>query len=761
MSLLSTLFICLSTVLWAQEEVQPDSTVDTARDSLEALFVVPSLDSVLVLHSDSLLTPLEGRARILRDDYGIPHIYGQTDADVAFGFGFAQAEDHLIEMLLCYRMAKGQAAEILGPDFVESDFKSLLWRIDHVAGEQYGSIPESTRTLIGSFVDGVNHYIDIHRRTLPSWVRPIRGTDIVSSSKWIALLFAEESGRSELASKGIEAPLSGRAASNQIVVGPERTLSSLGLAISDLHLPWKLPLRLYEAHLKSQEGLNVSGATFYGWPVILTGHNERLSWSFTSNDADIFDLYEEKLDDANSKRYLFEREKQRLSVRREKIRVNSGVGVVEVERELQYSHHGPIYKVVDNWAYAAKTSVYDIVDVIGQLYGMNRAQDLKTFRLALARLEVPLFNVTYGDTEGNIYYVFLSRTPIRAEKFDWRSPVPGWTKETDWGGILPFSQLPQVMNPSAGFLQNCNTPPDAVTISSTLDRSTFPSYLGWGTMNDRGRRALTWLASHPAVSVQQGIALTREGYLLAAEERKGLILRGYNRNWQELYDPESQLALAISVLRNWDNRASVDSRATVLFATWQTRFNRLYDQLSDMQRQELNVLERLALEALQGAVAYLAATYGQVDVEWGDVHQIVRGDSTFSVGGAPPGAQALHQVWSSVQEDGTYQIEGGSAFTSVVELSTPPRAWTALPYGNSENPASPHFSDQADLQSQNRLKRTWMADEEVLDRVTGITTVPFDGEALELEKLRAWWKYRKGLTPVDSAEPDSTMSDSL
>jgi len=238
-------------------------------------------------------------------------------------------------------------------------------------------------------------------------------------------------------------------------------------------------------------------------------------------------------------------------------------------------------------------------------------------------------------------------------------------------------------------------------------------------------------------------------------------LRGYNRNWQELYDPESQLALAISVLRNWDNRASVDSRATVLFATWQTRFNRLYDQLSDMQRQELNVLERLALEALQGAVAYLAATYGQVDVEWGDVHQIVRGDSTFSVGGAPPGAQALHQVWSSVQEDGTYQIEGGSAFTSVVELSTPPRAWTALPYGNSENPASPHFSDQADLQSQNRLKRTWMADEEVLDRVTGITTVPFDGEALELEKLRAWWKYRKGLTPVDSAEPDSTMSDSL
>ena len=408
--------LCLCTAMGAQAEALQDMSTMTARDSLEALPAQPVLDSLIVFLGDSLLLPPPGNSRILRDRFGIPHIYGATDADVAFGLGYAQAQDHLIPMLLSYRMAKGEAAEILGPELIESDFKSLLWRIDHKAGEQYGSIPESTRTLIAGFVDGVNHYIDIHRQTLPSWVRKIRGTDIVASSRWLVLLFAEESGRSELASKGMAPTFLGRSGSNQIVIAPERTMAGSGIAVSDMHLPWRIPFQLYEAHLKSREGLNVSGATFFGWPVIVTGHNERISWSFTSNGADIFDLYEEKLDAANPKRYVFEREKQRISSRRVKIRVRSELGVEEVVRELQYSHHGPIYKVIDNWAYAARTTADDITDMIGQLYEMNRATDLRTFRAALARLEVPVFNVTYADVEGNIYYVFLSRTPIRAEK---------------------------------------------------------------------------------------------------------------------------------------------------------------------------------------------------------------------------------------------------------------------------------------------------------------------------------------------------------
>lgn len=749
--------MCFCAMAFGQETALEDSVAMTAQDSLEALLREPEIDSVIVLHGDSLLVVEEGSARILRDQYGIPHIYGATDVDVAFGFGYAQAQDHLTDMLLSYRMAKGEAAEILGESSIESDFKSRLWRIDHVAGEQYGTIPESTRDLIGGFVDGVNHYIDIHRQTLPSWVEPIRGTDVVALTRWFVFLFAEVSGRPELSSKGITPTLDGSFASNQFVVAPERSLGKAPIAAMDLHLPWQLPFRMYEAHLKSREGLDVSGATFFGWPVILTGHNGRMAWSFTANDADVFDLYEEKLDPANPRRYVFEREKQRISVRREKIRVRSDVGVREVEREFAYSHHGPIYKVVDNWAYAAKTSADDVTDVVGQLYQMNRASDLRAFRLALARLEIPLFNVTYADVDGNVYYVFLSRTPIRAEKFDWRSPVPGWTKETDWGGILPFSQLPQVLNPDAGFLQNANTPPDAVTTGAGIDRTKFPSYLGWGHMNDRGRRTLTWLASRPVVSVDDVVRLTRDEYLLAAEELTGFILRAYNRNWPELYDPESQLARAISVLRDWDHRASVDSRAVVLFAAWKTRFDALYAQLAVPQRQDLKVLERLALEAFQGAVAYLTTTFGRVDVRWGDVHRIERGSVTVPVGGAPPGTEAIHQMWSVEQPDGSYRIVGGPAYTAVVTLSDPPVVWSALPFGNSEDTTSAHYADQAFLQTENRLKRNWVTDEDVIANVTRIVSVPFRDEDLELERLRAWWRYRRLISPVI----DTTAVDSI
>jgi len=729
----------------------------SAQDSLAAVLAEPVVDSVIVSHGDSLFLPGDGRARIIRDRYGIPHIYGETDVDVSFGFGFAQAEDHLIPMLLSFRMAKGEAAEILGQQLIESDFKSRLWRVGHLAGEQYGAILESTRDRIGGFVDGVNYYIDIHRQTLPSWVRPIRGTDVVASARWLTLLFAEASGTSELRSKGIAPTLGSVAASNQMLVAPQRTLSQMALSISDVHLPWHVPFRMYEAHLKSQEGLNVSGATFFGWPALVLGHNERVTWSFTTNDADIFDLYEEKLDPANPKRYVFEREKQRILTRRERIKVRGRIGVEEVERELQYSHHGPIYKVIDNWAYAARTSADDVTDLIGQLFEMNKATDLRSFRAALSRLQLPMFNAMYSDVDGNTYYVFLSRTPIRAEKFDWRNVVPGWTKETDWGGVLPFSQLPQVINPSSGFLQNCNTPPDAVTPSSSLERSNFPGYLGWGTMNDRGRRTLTWLSSRSTVSLEDALALVKDEYLLEAEEWKALIFRAYNRSWQELYDPDFNVAQAVSLLRDWDDRATVDSRAVVLFTTWKTRYEGLWAQLPQEQQQDIRVLERLALEALQGSVAYLVSTFGRVDVRWGEVHQVARGDRQYSVGGSPPGMEALHRLWSQLQPDGTYRIFGGSAFTSVTEMSIPPTVYTALPFGNSEDSRSPHYADQAELQTENRLKRTWIVDEDVVSNATRIKTVPFEEEALEKERLRAWWRQRSLLAPAVEQEPADSV----
>ena len=734
---------------WASagaQETSPDSvSAQSEADSLAVLLAEVPLDSILAQLGDSLFTPSAGRARIVRDAYGVPHIYGETDADVAFGFGYAQAEDHLIPMLLNFREAKGQLSEIMGETYLENDCKALLWRIASVAGERYGDIPEPTRRLIEAFVAGINHYIGAYQPVLPDWVEPVRETDVVAFSRWIMFSFSEGTGSRELRQKGIEAGTAARSASNQWVVGPSRSATGSTMFVMDSHLPWRPPLLWYEAHLVSREGLDVAGATFFGFPVIVMGHNNRIAWSMTVNATDVFDLYEEKLDPANPKRYLYEEEKRRMSSRRVKIKVRRGKGVFEVEREMLYTHHGPVYKTMENWAYAAKTSMQDLVNVTGQLYAMNRAQDLQTFQQAMAMMELPMFNVMYGDADGNTFYVFNARCPVRSDKFDWRSVVPGWTSETEWQGVLPFSQLPQVTNPESGFMQNCNIAAHLVTTNSGIDPEAFPAYLGRGGFNDRGQRALNWLFSHDNVTVDDMLRLAKDNYLISAEEQKGIVLRAYNRTWHGIYDPDGHVATAVDLLRSWDNHATVDSRATALFAVWKSRFDSLLKQISGDQQRDVLVLEKLALESLRATVEFMMGTYGRLDVPWGEIHVIERGDGRFPVSGSPPGTTALHKTGGKLGADGLVRVTGGSSFTMVVALTQPTKAWSALPYGNSADPYSRHYTDQAELQGRDALKPAWFGENEVYANMEAVLTVPLQPEETERTGLRALWKQRERL----------------
>ncbi len=733
--LVGAMLVC--TVRTGAVETDPPSTF---QDSVDILLADIPLESLMAKYGDSLYRPPEGRARILRDRYGVPHIYGQRDVDVAFGFGYAQAQDHLVSMLLNYRAAAGTASEVLGPGHLESDARALLWRIRSVAVERYGALPPETRDLIGAFADGVNHYIDVYRKGLPDWVAHVGGTDVVALSRWLVMLFAEQTGRPELAQKGLMPFLRTEATANMWVVGGSRTDEGNPVFVMDLHLPWQAPFRTYEAHLESREGLSVGGATFFGLPVILVGHNRHIAWSLAVNEADIFDLYELKLDPANRKRYVYEKEKRRMATHRVRIRVKEPQGIREVEREMLYSHHGPIYKAVEGWAYAGRCSAEEVVNTIGQFYMINRAVDLEAFQGALRMLELPMFHVIYGDVEGRLLYVFNARSPVRAEEFDWKSPVPGWVPDTAWRGVKGYEELPRIVNPEADFLQNCNVAPEFVTTGSGLLPMDFAPYLGWGGYNDRGQRLMTWLSTNQTASVHQLKELARDTYLIAAEETKGFVLRAYNRTWHEIYDPDGRVARAVELLRGWDNRASVASRATLLFSIWKSRFGLLLAGVLPEQLGHVPVLEKLALEALRMAVEHMMATYGRLDVPWGEVHVIERGERLFPVGGSPPRIQALHTTWSMPDEDGRFRVRGGSAYTMVVELADSVRSWSLQALGNSEDPESAHFHDQAAMQAAGELKRFQFNTEEINTDLQSVVTVPLEQAEVDRERFRVRWK---------------------
>lgn len=762
MRLVGVVFACMVLQVHAQEETLG---VPSATDSIDALLAKVPVEVTVEALGDSLFLVPESKARIFRDAYGVPHIYGQTDLDTAFGFGYAQAQDHLLEMLYNFRQAKGRLSEIKGKAYIDLDHRALLWRIHSVAGSRYGDLPESTRSYIEAFANGINHYMTVHKRVLPHWVEEVRGVDVVALGRWLMFLFAEQTGLPELQQKGLTSTLPPLPGSNQWVVGPTRSATGKPIFVMDAQLPYHAPFQMYEAHLISDEGLGVYGATYYGLPVIFVGHNEQIAWSLTRNDIDIFDVYEERLDPANNRRYFYEDEKKRMTSREVKIKVrgDAGEGVYEVARELLYTEHGPVYKTIDQWAYACRTSMEDLVDLVGQMRAMNKAFDTHEFRQSLARLELPLFNVMVADVLGDVQYVFNGRVPGRSEEFNWRTAVPGWTAETQWQNILTFSQLPKLENPASGFLQNSNVAPDLVTVESGLDPQDYPPYLGWGGFNHRGQRVLNYLLTHRGITVADMQALVRDNYLIDAEELKGLILRAYNRTWSTVFDPDGHVGMAIHLLRSWDNRMDRNSQSAVLFLLWKLRFDELVTQLPESQQRDFLAQEKLAFSALRSVVAAMMSTYGRLDVAWQDVHQLARGDQRIALSGATLGVSAVHQTWADKTADGQFNITGGPAFTMVVSLTEPVQSWSVLAFGNSEDPDSPHFFDQARLQGQDQLKPVVVQEQALISDLRSVVTVPFDEDQLEIESLRAFWakKRRLGILtsePASNAVMDSTQT---
>lgn len=757
--LLVVVLLGMSFSVRAQEEM---AQVVSAQDSIDALLTEVPVEVVAAELGDSLFLVPERKARIFRDAFGVPHIYGQTDMDTAFGFGYAQAQDHLLDMVLNFRQARGRLAEVQGKDHINSDYRALLWRIHSVAGNRYGELPESTRKYIEAFVDGINHYIEVHRRVLPSWVEDVRPVDVVALGRWLMFLFAEQTGAPEFAQKGLEATMPPLPGSNQWVVGPSRSATGKPIFVMDVQMPYHAPFQMYEAHLISNEGLGVYGTTFYGLPVIFMGHNEQVAWSMTTNEIDVFDVYEERIDPANNRRYFYEDEKQRMTSRQVRIKVRGepGEGVYEVERELLYTEHGPVYKTIDQWAYACRTSMEDLVDLVGQLRAMNKAIDGGEFRQALARLELPVFHVMVADVLGDMYYVFNGRVPGRSEAFDWQNAVPGWTAETQWQNILTFSQLPKLENPASGFMLNCNVAPDLVTIESGIRQNQYPPYLGWGGFNHRGQRVLNYLHTHQQISVNDLQKLVRDNYLIDAEELKGLILRAYNRTWHTIFDPDGQVGMAIRLLRDWDNRMDRDSRGALLFLMWKQRYDELVTQLPESKNRDFLAQEKLAFEALRSAVASMMGTYGRLDVAWEDVHQIQRGDLTFPLSGGSQSVTALHQTWTKPTPDGFFKVTGGSAYVMVVSLEQPIRSWGALAFGASEDPESPHFADQAKLQSEDKLKQVVLREGVLQTQLEHILTVPFDDAEKERESLKAFWAKKRQagalVVPVEGVPEDSS-----
>jgi penicillin amidase len=687
--------------------------------------------------------PLVSRVTIYRDTYGVPHIVGETVEATFFGYGLAQAEDHLERMMLQYRDAQGRRAEVLGREALcenclhftpyeyrwSGDYLQRLLRTKETVLERKQRIDPAVYRILDAFARGLNYYIQQHRQGIPDWIDGVTAEDIeaLERSQYFRFYSIHDALSKLDGNTTAEVPHLG---SNHWAVEPAKSANGRIIHVEDVHMPWMNRFQLYEAHLITPGQLNAGGVSWFGSPFFLDGFNDKITWSGTYNEPNIADVYVEAINPENHLEYRYEGQWRPVRVEHETFKVKGPRGMETVDLALCYTHHGPIVKFdpARHRAYAVKLPNYRGVNYSTGLYGLMKARNLEEFKAAVARQLIPRWNLLFTDAK-NIFSVYNGTVAQRNRDYNWSKPVPGWTIETEWRPYLPFERCPQILNPKSGFLQDCNNPPWVGTRDSGLKPLDPEPYFlkqpprqnaGEEVLNTRGERLTRVLAQDKKFTLEEMIQLGFDTYIVPAEVIVPLLLNGIAASQSALDDP--RVGRAVEALRRWDLCSRADSCAFTYLYFWGKCYKELYsdakfERFKAYDRKRIDVHsrreQRMALTALTTALDLMQARFGKTEVLWGDINVVARG-GTFPLGGADNMYEPLHLDGGDEQPDGQIQCKDGWGHLMIVMEGQPKQVWSLLPFGQSEDPASPHYNDQAKLHSQGRVKRFWITPEEIL-----------------------------------------------
>ena len=674
---------------------------------------------------------------IYRDIWGVPHVVGTTDESAMFGAAYARAEDQLPEDEPFFLDALGRRAELDGEEEFDADRLVRAYRIPDLARAEYETAPPKIRAMAEAYADGVNYFLlrnpgvrwHVLDRFEPWYVFAFYRLD---AGPWLA-------GPDERVA--FRAPAGPSNGSNAWAVGPSRTASGHAMLFSNTHMRFNVP---YEFHVTSDEGLNASGITGYamvGLPFV--GRNERIGWTVTVNYPDVVDVYRLTFDDPDDPlAYRYGDGYRRAEEWAETIRVRTENGVDERPVTFRRSHHGPVFEVAPGEHYAIRRANQDGGSLFPLYYAIAKARNLDEFKAAFELGRLVYHNFVYADVDGNIFYLYGGAHPRKDPRFDWERPVDGSDPATEWQGTLSVAETPQIANPASGWLQNANaTPFHASAPGDNPDPSAYPPYLvreagprtrrplidGDGN-GARARQSRRLLAAESAITFDRWTTLATDNYFLAADEE----LPGLFAEWTRLAaaDPPRARALdePLRLLRAWDRRGAAHSVATTLFVRWREEALAAADEDDAAAGgagggRDADWPRSAALEA---AIADLTARHGTWRTSWGDINRHQRplfreGRSYEDDAPSLPLPAADADVVGSILTASSERPPGarrryatfGNTYVAVMEFSTPIRARTVVPYGQSGDPASPHFFDQAPLFVAGRFKPSWFTMEEI------------------------------------------------
>ncbi len=670
------------------------------------------------------------RVTIMRDKWGIPHVFGKTDADAVFGLMYAQAEDDFNRVELNYINAMGRLAEVEGEKEVWRDLRMKMYIQPADMRAKYAASPAWLQELMKAFADGLNYYLHTHPEVKPKL--------ITRFEPWMALSFSEGSIGGDIESidlkelerfygKNVEVAMAARdkgfdaepRGSNGFAIAPK--LSSTGNALLLINPHTSFYFRP-EVHMVSEQGLNAYGAVTWGQFFIYQGFNDKTGWMHTSGGGDVIDEYLETVSERGGKFFYKYGDRER-PVRAVPVTLpyKTPSGAMASKTVTAYfTHHGPIVRAQDGKWVAVKM-MDEPLKALTQSYSRTKARDYNAFYKAMELRTNSSNNTVYADAKGNIAYFHGNFIPKRDPKFDWSRPVDGSTPATEWQGLHAIKDTITLFNPASGYISNTNNWPFSASGASSPKREAWPDYMWSLPENARGRHAERVLKDAKGLTLDSLIAAAYDSHLTAFEPLLPQLLNDYEA--LPASDPrKAALAEQVAALRGWDLRYGVASVPTSLAIYWgqdmvaknAPRARAQGTPVVDFITDSLNAEERLA--SLQRASDKLTADFGTWKTPWGEINRFQRisGDIDQQYDDSKPSWPVgfASANWGSLASFGmvakqkTKRIYGdrGNSFVAVVEFGPKVRAKSILAGGNSNNPASKHFADQAEMYSRGEFK---------------------------------------------------------
>ncbi|HOZ98541.1 MAG TPA: penicillin acylase family protein [Niabella sp.] len=686
---------------------------------------------------------------IIRDNYGIPHIYGKTDADAVFGLLYAQCEDDFKRVEMNYIEKLGRMSEVKGESSLQDDLYIKLIIDSAEAVADYKKSPIWLQKLLNAYADGINYYLYKHPEVKPALLTRFK--------PWYQLLWTDGSigaiSTGDITENDVKKFYLGDTApavaktkdyfeeqvtgSNGFAIAPSKTASGNAILYINPHVTFYFRP---EVQVVSEEGLNAYGAVTWGQFFVYQGFNQYCGWMHTSGNMDVADMYNEKIVKKNDKLF-YEYNKALKPVTQKIITLRYKKDDILHTKAITtyYTHHGPIM-ANRNGQWISVRGYNRSLTSLMQSFLRTKTKGLEDYKKNMAMLANTSNNTVFADNKGNIAYWHGNYMPRRDKKLNWSNAVDGTTSATEWKGLHPVNETVHVYNPATGWIQNCNSTPFTVSGSSSPKKENYPAYMAPDGENFRGINAARVLDKEDKFTIEKTIAAGYDQKLSAMEVLIPALVSSFEKNISATDSLYQTLAAPIQVLKNWNYYSSENSVATTLAIEWAqkltTSIQRVYidegwdDQVTLVKKFAATASPQELLPPLAAVLKELTNKFGKWEVAWGEVNRYQRISSdiiqkyrddqpSYPVGFASASWGQLPS-YNSRYYAGTKKRYGvsGNSFICAVEFGKKIKAKSLLAGGNSGDPSSKHFTDQLEMYTKGIFKDVFFYKEDVLKHST-------------------------------------------